>query len=161
MNKNNSLQSSFARRHLLALGCVTLPVMFISGCATVSGPVFTEVQVPPPGKAQLYLYRKSALYAIGAKYAVADVASKRALGELYNASYLVLPLEVGRNVISVDERGLAKLRTFEVDAQAGQNYFVEYDSSKGLLLGMGLLSGSELKTQAQALADLKNLQRAN
>ena len=65
------------------------------------------------------------------------------------------------HVISVDELGFAKLKTFEVQAEAGKTYFVEYDSSKGLLLGLGLLSSSASKTESQALADLKDLRRAN
>lgn len=150
-----------SRRSILGLGAALLPVFLLGGCATVSGPAFTEVQAAPANKAQLYLYRKSALYAIGAKYTVADVASKRVLGELFNASYLVLPLDVGKHVISVDELGFAKLKTFEVLAEAGKTYFVEYDSSKGLLLGLGLLSSSASKTESQALADLKDLRRAN
>lgn len=69
----------------------------------------------------------------------------------------MLPLDAGKHVISVDERGFTSAKTFEIQAEAGKNYFVEYDSSKGLLLGLGLLSGSAAKTEAQALADLKDL----
>ena len=161
VNKISTAISATKRRSLLVLGSALLPALLLGGCATGSGIAFTEVQVPPAGKAQLYLYRKSALYAFAANYTVADVASKRVLGELSNGSYLVLPLDVGKQVISVDEKGLTKLKTFEIDAEAGKNYFVEYDSSKGLLLGLGILSGSAAKTQAQALADLKDLRRAN
>ena len=87
--------SATGRRSLLGFGVALLPALLLGGCATVSGPVFTEVQAPPAGKAQLYLYRKSALYAFAANYTVADVSSKRVLGELSNASYLVLPLDAG------------------------------------------------------------------
>ena len=157
MSLSSTIKTTATRRAVLGL----LPVLILAGCATANGPAFTQVQAAPAGMAQLYLYRKSALYAVGAAYAVTNVQTKEALGELYNASYLVLPLKAGKQVISVAEGGFASNKTFEVQAEAGKNYFVEYDSSKGLLLGLGILSGSAAKTETQALADLKELRRAN
>ena len=157
MFKQSTPTQSVTRRSALGL----LPLLVLAGCATASGPVFTTLEEPPSDKAQLYLYRKSALYASGAKYIVTNVDSKQVLGELFNASYLVLPLNAGKHVLGVDERGFTSVKTFEVQAEAGKNYFVEYDSSKGLLLGWGLLSGSAAKTESQALLDLKDLRRAN
>jgi hypothetical protein len=151
--------SSRGRRSLLGLALAT--VVAATGCATANGPSFSKIEPAPAGKAQLYLYRKSAIYAMGASYTVANVGTKQGYGELFNASYLVIPLDTGKHVVSVDEKGWAKPKTFEVQADAGKNYFVEYDSSKGLLLGMGLLSGSAGKTETEALADLKDLKRAN
>jgi hypothetical protein len=150
---------SAARRTIMGFALASAVVL--TGCATASGPAFTQVDATPEGKAQLYLYRKSALYAIAAAYPVANISSNEKLGALVNASYLVLPLNPGKHIISVDERGFAAAKTFEVVAEAGKTYFVEYDSSKGLLLGWGLLSGSAVKTQEQALVDLKDLRRAN
>ena len=143
------------------LGMSLLSALAVGGCATASGPTFSRVEAPQPDKAQLYLYRKSAMYAAGGKYKVIAVATSQPLGELFNASYLVLPLEVGPHVIGVEESVLISPKTFEIQAEAGKNYFVEYDSSKGWLLGWGILSGCEVKTEEQALADLKDLRRAN
>ena len=145
----------------VVLGLSLLLALILAACATAKGPAFTQVEAAPTGMAQLYLYRKSALYAVGAAYAVTNVQTKETLGELFNASYLVLPMKAGKQVISVAEGGFASPKTFEVQAEAGKNYFVEYDSSKGLLLGWGLLSGSATKTETQALVDLKDLRRAN
>ncbi len=157
MSKLSTTVTAVTRRSVLGL----LPVLVLAGCATASGPMFATLDTPPSGKAQLYLYRKSALYAAGAKYIVAEASTKHVLGELFNASYLVLPLDAGKHVISVSEGGFASAKSFEVQAEAGTNYFVEYDSSKGMLLGWGLLSGSAAKTEAQAMVDLKDLRRAN
>jgi Protein of unknown function (DUF2846) len=151
--------STLARRSMLGLALAS--VVAIIGCATANGPSFTKIEAAPAGKAQLYLYRKSAIYAMGASYTVANVGTKQGYGELFNASYLVIALDAGKQVVSVDEKGWAKLKTVEVQAEAGKNYFVEYDSSKGLLLGAGLLSGSTGKTETEALADLRDLKRAN
>jgi hypothetical protein len=161
MFKSFTSHTATAATRRTVLGLALLPALIVAGCATATGPAFTALEAPPSGKAQLYLYRKSALYASGASYAVTNAATKKALGELFNASYLVLPLDAGKHVISVDERGFASTKNFEVQAEAGKSYFVEYDSSKGLLLGWGLLSGSAAKTEVQALADLKDLRRAN
>jgi Protein of unknown function (DUF2846) len=164
MNHTSHIQpstqfSTRARRSMLGLALAS--VVAVTGCATANGPSFTKIEPAPSGKAQLYLYRKSAIYAMGASYTVANVGTKQGYGELFNASYLVVALDAGKQVVSVDEKGWAKLKTFEVQAEAGKNYFVEYDSSKGLLLGAGLLSGSTGKNEAEALADLKDLKRAN
>ena len=132
---------------------------FLQGCAAPGAP-FASLDPVAAGKGHLYLYRKPALYAAGAKYKV-RAADGTLVGELYNGSYLLLPLAPGKHQFSVDEGGFAKPKTFEVDVQSGKNYFVEYDSSKGLLLGWGMLSDSAARTEAQALADLKGLNRAN
>ncbi|MGH8857417.1 MAG: DUF2846 domain-containing protein [Polaromonas sp.] len=145
------------RRHLFA---AILTGSVLAGCATAPGPQFSTLEAAPSDKAQLYLYRKSALYAVGATYPV-YTANREKLGELYNASYLVLPLSPGKHKLTVEEGGFASPKSFEVVAEPGKTMFVEYDSSKGLLLGWGLLSGSAAKTREQALADLKDLKRAN
>jgi Protein of unknown function (DUF2846) len=146
------------RRHLLALAACT--AVLLQGCATAPGAPFASLDPVPAGKGHLYVYRKAALYAVGAKYKV-KAANGMVLGELYNASYLLLPVAPGKHQFSVEEASFLKPKTFEVDVKPGQNYFVEYDSSKGLLLGLGLLSDSNARSEAQALADLKGLNRAN
>lgn len=141
-----------------ALACALAAAALLGACATASGPQFSVLEVVPPGQAQLYLYRKSALYASGAAYDVA--LDGKAAGKLFNASYLVLPLAPGERTVSIDERGLTSVKSFKVNAEAGKRSFAEYDSSKGLLLGLGLLSGSSMRNEADALADLKDLKRA-
>jgi hypothetical protein len=145
------------RRRLIALS--VFAAALLQGCAAPGAP-FATLDAMPAGKGNLYLYRKPALYAAGAKYKVRSGEGKL-VGELYNGSYLVLPLVPGKHQFSVDEQGFGKPKSFDVDVKAGHNYFVEYDSSKGLLLGWGLLSDSAARTEAQALADLKGLNRAN
>jgi len=145
------------RRHLIALA--TLSAVVLAGCAAPGAP-FATLDPVIAGKGNLYLYRKPALYASGAKFKV-KAADGTQVGELYNSSYLLLPLAAGKHKFSVDEGGFQKPKSFEVDVKPGQNYFVEYDSSKGLLLGWGLLSDSKAHGEAEALADLKGLNRAN
>lgn len=145
------------RRQLLAVALSASA--FLAGCAAPGAP-FATLEPVISGKGNLYLYRKSALYAVGAKYKV-RAADGTLVGELYNASYLLLPLSPGKHLFSVDEGGFVKPKPFEVDVKPGQNYFVEYDSSKGLLLGWGLLSESAARSEAQALSDLRGLNRAN
>jgi len=131
----------------------------LTACATATGPEFTNLASAPADKGRLYLYRKSALYAAGAAYRVTQDGKE--VGQLFNASYLAFDLPPGQYKFGVDERGFTTVKNFDVKVEAGRNYFVEYDSSKGLLLGLGLLSGSQEKPESQALADLKGLKRAN
>jgi hypothetical protein len=152
----NTSRSNTTRR-ALTLGALASAAL-LTACATASGPQFSTLEPVPSGQAQLYLYRKAALYASGAAYDVA-VDGKPA-GKLFNASYLVLALAPGERTVSIDERGFTSVKTVKVPAEAGKRYFVEYDSSKGLILGLGLLSGSAVKSEAEAMADLKELKRA-
>jgi hypothetical protein len=144
------------RRHLIVLSAVA--AAFLAGCAAPGAP-FASLEPVAADKGNVYLYRKSALYASGAKFKV--TADGAPAGELYNSSYLVLPMAPGKHRFTVDEGGFARPKAFEVDVQPGRNYFVEYDSSKGLLLGWGLLSDSKARSEAEAMADLKGLNRAN
>ncbi len=151
----NTLSQLTTRRAVIVCG---VAAVLLGACATASGPQFSSLETVPSGQGQLYLYRKSALYASGAAYDVA--LDGKAVGKLFNASYLVLPLALGERMVSIDERGFTSAKSFKINAEAGKRYFAEYDSSKGLLLGWGLLSGSSMKTEAEAMADLKELKRA-
>ncbi|HEX2546302.1 MAG TPA: DUF2846 domain-containing protein [Ramlibacter sp.] len=147
------------RRRLAVLGVfAAAAVAGLGGCAAPGAP-FATLDPVAPGRGHLYVYRKPALYAFGAKYKVAVDGAPA--GELPNASYLVLPLSPGRHTLTVDEGGFARPKTVDVNVEAGRNHFVEYDSSKGLLLGWGLLSGTTARSETEALADLKGLNRAN
>lgn len=135
-----------------------MAAVLVGACATAGGPQFSGLEAVPSGQGQLYLYRKPALYASGA---ACDVTlNGKAAGKLFNASYLVLPFAPGERTVSVDEHGFTAAKSFKVNAEPGKRYFAEYDSSKGLLLGWGVLSGSSMKTEAEAMAKLKELKRA-
>jgi len=132
--------------------------LVLGACATATGPQFTALEAVPAGQVNVVVYRKAALYASGGAYDVA--LNGKPAGKLFNASYLVIRVAPGEHSFSIDEGPLISLKTFKVTAEAGKRYFVEYDSSKGLLLGWGLLSGSAAKGEPEALADLKELKRA-
>ena len=145
------------RRFLLV--SLALASAGLQGCAA-PGPAFSSLEPVAAGKGHLYLYRKSGVYAPAAKY---KVHSKDGglVGELYNGSYLLLPLSPGRHQFTVDERGFAGPKSFDIDVQAGKSYFVEYDSGLGMILGTGHLSFSRERSEEQALQDLRGLNRAN
>jgi hypothetical protein len=151
------IHPALSHRRIALLGALAAAALF-GACATATGPAFSTLEPVPAGQGQLYLYRKSALYASGAAFDVA--VDGKAAGKLFNASFLVLPIAPGERTVSVDERGFTSAKAFKLNAEAGKRYFAEYDSSKGWLLGLGLLSGSAMKGEADALADLKGLQRA-
>ena len=146
------------RRAITLAAMVAAAAAGLGGCAAPGAP-FATLEPVPPGRGHLYVYRKPALYAFGAKYKV--TVDGAPAGELANASYLVLPLSPGRHTLNIAEGGFARPKTVEVNVEPGRNHFVEYDSSKGLLLGRGLMSGSTARSETEALADLKGLNRAN
>ena len=138
---------------------ISLVVAFIAGCATATGPEFSQLQPNSTTEGNLYVYRKPALYAVGATYDVLD-SNKKVIAGLVSGSYVVLSLKPGKHSFSVSE-GFGNPRIFEVQVEAGKNYFVEYDSSKGILLGWGILTDVASRANEQGLVDLKGLKRNN
>lgn len=144
---------------LRKIALVSLAFAFITGCATATGPEFTQLQAASATEGNLYVYRKPALYAVGATYDVID-SNKKVVAGLVSGSYVVLPLKPGKHAFSVSE-GFGTPKGFELQVEAGKNYFVEYDASKGLLLGLGILSDVGSRSLESALNDLKGLKRNN
>jgi hypothetical protein len=150
-------RTMITRRTTLTLSLLAAAVL--GACATAAGPEFSKLEAAAPDTANVYIYRKSAIYASAAAFNVSQDGKE--VAKLYNASYLVLRVSPSPHKFGVDERGFTSAKFFEVNAQAGKSYFVEYDASKGWLLGLGLLSGSAAQTETRALEDLKGLKRAN
>lgn len=152
-----------SKSRTLVLATIVLAGALLQGCASApTGPRFTTLEAAPVAadKGNVYVYRKAAMHQSRAKYKVKD-ADGNVLGELANATYLVLPVAPGKREFKVDEGLLSIPKSFEVEVQPGRNHFVEYDSSMGLLVGYGVLSKSTVRTEDAALADLKSLTRAN
>jgi len=146
-------------KHPILLTCSLLATLLLQACAA-PGPAFTQLEPVPADKGHLYLYRQSALYGVAARYKV-RAADDTLLGELSNASYLLLPLAPGAQRITVDEAARIVEKACELTVRPGQNQFFEYDSSAGLLLGWGALSRCVERGEAEALPALKQLNRAN
>lgn len=151
-------RTTITRRTTLTLSLVAAAAV-LGACATAAGPEFSKLEATAPDTANVYIYRKSAIYASAAAFNVSQDGKE--VAKLFNASYLVLRVSPSPHKFGVDERGFTSAKFFEVNAQAGKSYFVEYDASKGWLLGLGLLSGSSAQTETRALEDLKGLKRAN
>jgi Protein of unknown function (DUF2846) len=136
-----------------------LVATLVTACATASGPEFSQLQASTTNEGNLYIYRKPAIYAVAATYDVID-QNKKVVAGLVSGSYVVLPLKSGKHTFSISE-GFGTPKSFDIAVDPGKNYFVEYDASKGLLLGWGILSEAGSRSQEQALADLKGLKRNN
>ena len=142
-------------RRLLAV-CVFS--VLLGGCATAPGSKFTRLEPVAADKANLYVYRQGALFAMGQSFKV-DL-NQQPIGEIFNASYLMLQVPAGQHVIDVRPGGLAKTFAFNLSAEPGRNYFLEFDFNSGLLANPFFL-GSEIKRREQeqaikAMAELKS-----
>jgi hypothetical protein len=158
IHRTTTLYAAITRRTALSIGLIAT-VAVLGACATAAGPEFSKLEAAPAEAAHVYIYRKSAIYASAAAFDVSQDGKE--VAKLFNASYLVLPVSPGSHKFGVDERGFTSVKFFEVNAQAGKSYFIEYDASKGWLLGLGLLSGGATQSESRALEDLKGLKRAN
>ena len=78
---------------------MTSLVAVLAGCATASGPEFSQLQPNTSSEGNLYIYRKPAIYAVAATYDVID-ANKKVVAGLVSGSYVVLPLKPGLRAAS-------------------------------------------------------------
>lgn len=143
-------------RRLLAV-CVFSALL--AGCATAPGPKFTSLEPVAADKANLYVYRRSAIFAIGQSFKV-DL-DQQPVGQIFNASYLMLQVPAGQHVVGVRPGGLAKTFVYNVSAEAGKNYFLEFDFNSGPLANPFFL-GSEIKLreQEQAMKEMAEMNSA-
>lgn len=144
------------RRNLVA---VTLCAAVLAGCATAPGPTFKGLDTVATGSANVYVYRKSALFASGQSFKI-DLNDK-AVGEIFNASYLLLQVPPGAQTVTVKPGGFAKDFSYSLTAEAGKTHFVEFDFNGGLL-GNAFFLGAKVveRQQGPAMKDLAELKSA-
>ncbi len=145
--------------HRISLITLLAAATLLAGCATSSGPKFSGLEQVQQGKASVYVYRTGALFASGQAFTI-NLDGKPA-GQLYNASYLQLPMEPGKHALEVAPGGFGKVSKLDITAEPGKTSFYQYDFATGLL-GNAFFIGSSIepRDQAKALADLKELQRS-
>lgn len=125
------------------------------GCAT-DGQRFSGVEAPVGDQGDIYLYRTSALYAIGQPFEVKLDGEKA--GELNNASYLYFRLAPGKHTLKVYPGGLSKSSELTVEVEPGKTAFYQYGFPSGLLSNTLFIGSSiEPRERERALRDLAEL----
>lgn len=141
------------RRITIAITCGA--ALTLGGCAATGAP-FTAPAVVPEGQAQLYLYRKSALQASGQTFTVK--VDKKDVGELFNASYMQLPLTPGEHVLSVNPSALSKTYEYTFKIESNQTQYIEFELPHFLLGNMFLLGSNITPREVEpAKADMQGL----
>ena len=151
---SNALLKSTTRA--LVLAGIAAATLALSGCATPTGVAFTTEAALATGQAQVYLYRKSALYASTQSFTVK--LDQKDVGELFNGSYMQLPLAPGQHVISVKPGALGKTYEHTVQLTDKQTQYLEFEMP-AFLLGNAFHLGSSIvpRDVQQAKADLQGL----
>lgn len=138
---------------------ILLTTLFLSACASAPGQKFAGMDKPTTDKADIYLYRGDAFFAVGQTFSVA-VNGVQA-GELFNASYLKLQLPPGEHIITVDPGALTKSTSKTIRVQGGEVGFYEYSFVSGPLANVFFLGAEiEPREEGKALQDLKGLKAA-
>ena len=127
-------------------------------CATAPGPLFQEVRAAAPDSGNIYVFRRDRMYGSGESWAVS--LDKKPVGDLFNASFLVLDVAPGKHTVKI-RPGLSTGYERELSVENGKTYFVELDANTGLLAN-SLFVGSAIveRTREQALPELKQLKSA-
>lgn len=100
-----------------------------SGCASL-GPVYEEVEVVPPNKGLVYIYRPSSFIGGGVSYDVK--VGEDPIATLYNGGYYPYFSEPGE--VEFWARTESK-SAVTLDVEVGKNYFVKGTVGVGLLVG--------------------------
>ena len=140
----------------ISLAAAATAIVLTSGCATPTGAAFTTASALPDGQAQVYLYRKSSLYASGQSFSVQ--LDKKDVGELFNGSHMPLQMAAGEHLLSVKPGAFGK--TYEVNLKLTdkQTQYFEFELPP-FILGNAFHLGSSItpRTPAQGVADMQGL----
>lgn len=141
---------------LVKLFTVLVSTSVLLACATATGPAFSGVEPTAADQGDVYLYRKSGLYASGAAFAVSLDAKQ--VADLPNASFVRLRLPPGKYTLNVNPGPLTKTSDLTVQVEPGKSSFYQYTFISNVLANVFFLgSAIEPREDATALADLKEL----
>jgi len=140
---------------LLAL----VTVLFLGGCATAPGPRFSGLDEIATDNAELVVYRKTAFFAAGQTMPLS--IDGKAVGELYNGSFLAERIPPGSHTIKVSTGPVGQSVEKHIELAQGQRKFMHFDFPTGpfanvLFIGVTLIERDE----QTALGDLKELSGA-
>jgi hypothetical protein len=83
------------------------------------------------------------------------------VGDLYNASYLLLQLPPGSHLLKVSPGGLAQSSELKVQVEPTKTLFLKYDFVTGPLANIFFIGSSiQPRSQEQALLDMQELNSA-
>lgn len=132
-----------------------LSMIVLAGCAA-PGPKFSGLKEVPKTNAELIVYRKSALFASATAMPVSVDGAQ--VGELYNASFLELPLPPGRHSIRVTPGPLTQSAETTVALTAGERKFLHFDFPTGPLANIFFIGVTlDERDEKTALEDIRDL----
>jgi Protein of unknown function (DUF2846) len=131
---------------------VTITTIGLTGCAVPVGAAFTAASKPPEGQAQVYIYRKSRMYASGQSFYVQ--LDKQDMGKLANGSYVQLQIPAGSHMVSVQPGVLSGTYTAQLQLKPGETAYLSVEVA-GFLPNVtlnALMQGSMLNRQDPTVA---------
>lgn len=145
------------KKLLTALAAASL--LTLTGCATAPGQKFAGLQSVPKERAELVVYRKSALFASG--QAMPVLIDGKEEGQLYNAAYLLQPITPGQHLVKITTGMFGTPAEEVIQLAAGERKFLHFDFPTGPLAN-GFFIGVTLgeRDEKTALDDLRDLNGA-
>ena len=130
--------------------------LLLQGCSTAPARQFVDIVEPDPNKGDVYLYRGDALFAARAFFTVS--VDGQEIGDLFNASYLVIRLTPGSHSLSVSPTVISKTSELSIFVKQGETIFYEYDFVTGPLANTLFIGSSiEPRERSFALENMKEL----
>lgn len=149
MNRRTTLN-----RMVTMLGIATLASL--QGCAAPMGAAFTTPAAIEQDKANLYLYRQNKLNARSMGFTVQ--LNNLPPEELLNASHILMKISKGDHILTVKPGPFGKTYEHRWFAEAGKNYYLEFELPP-LLLANAFNLGSDIvvRDEVTAQQDMKTL----
>lgn len=131
----------------------------LAGCAAAPGSKFSALENIPRDSAELIVYRKSALFAMG--QAMPVMIDNSQVGELYNASFLKQQLTPGQHHIKITPGLFAQSAEKIVALAAGERKILHFDFPTGPLANAFFIGITlDERDEKTALDDLRDLNGA-
>ena len=147
------------KRRLLYLSQVltVLALAFLSGCASVAMMDAAEDTraksfAPPPGKANIYVYRNETM---GAAITMEVMLDGNSAGKTASKTYFLFEVSPGTHELASKAENTSTLR---IDAQAGRNYFVWQEVKMGVMSARSQLSLVDDTTGRAGVNECKRVQ---
>ncbi|GGC93388.1 DUF2846 domain-containing protein [Undibacterium terreum] len=148
--------ASIKFKHYANLATALTASALLSACVTATGPQFSGVASPEPGKGDVYLYRSAAMAASLDSFAV--TLDEKKIGSLANGSFLHLRIEPGQHKLTVKPSGLSKTSEVEMEIKSAETMFYKYEFPTGPLMNL-FFAGSSIvqKDRTLAIEEMKEL----
>ena len=140
-----------------AFCCFRVPLvltaaLLMTGCATAPGAKFSGLGEIATDSAEVVVYRKTAFFAAGQTMPLS--IDGKAVGELYNGSFLTERIAPGTHAIKVSTGPVSQSVEKNITVGQGERKFLHFDFPTGILANVFFIGVTLDEREAQTALDV-------